>query len=34
VLLIAVGLLLLTGSFTVLSGWMQGLTPGFLRSKL
>ena len=34
VLLVAVGLLLLTGSFTVLSGWMQGLTPGFLRSKL
>ena len=34
VLLIVVGLLLLTGSFTLLSGWLQGLTPGFLRSKL
>ena len=33
-LLVVVGLLMLTGSFTVLSGWMQGLTPGFLRSKL
>ena len=34
VLLIAVGLLLLTGSLTLLSGWLQGLTPSFLRSRL
>ena len=34
VLLIGVGLLMLTGSFTMLSGWLQSLTPGFLRSRL
>jgi cytochrome c-type biogenesis protein len=34
VLLILFGLLLLTGSFTLMSGWLQDLTPGFLRSKL
>lgn len=34
VLLIAFGLLLLTGTFTLLSGWLQSLTPGFLRSKM
>jgi cytochrome c-type biogenesis protein len=34
VLLIGVGLLMLTGSFTLLSGWLQSLTPGFLRSRL
>jgi cytochrome c-type biogenesis protein len=33
-LLIVVGVLMLTGSFTLLSGWLQGLTPEFLRSKL
>ena len=31
VLLVAVGLLLLTGQFTRLAGWLQGLTPQFLR---
>jgi cytochrome c-type biogenesis protein len=34
VLLILIGILLLTGSMTVLSGWLQGLTPEFLRSRL
>lgn len=34
VLLIAVGLLLMTGMFSVLSGWLQGLTPEVLKSKL
>ena len=34
VLLIGVGLLMLTGSFAMLSGWLQGLTPSFLRSRL
>ena len=34
VLLIAVGLLLLTGSFTLLSAWFSNWTPGFLRSRL
>jgi cytochrome c-type biogenesis protein len=34
VLLIGVGLLMLTGSFTILSGWLQSLTPGFLKSRL
>jgi cytochrome c-type biogenesis protein len=34
VLLIAVGLLLATGQFTRLAGWLQGLTPAFLRSRL
>ena len=34
VLLIAFGLLLLTGQFTQLSGWLQDLTPEFLRSRL
>lgn len=33
-LLVAVGLLMLTGSMTVLTGWLQGLTPEFLRSRL
>jgi len=33
-LLVALGLLLATGYFTVLSGWLQGLTPGFLKSRL
>jgi len=34
VLLIGVGLLMLSGSFTLMSGWLQALTPGFLRSRL
>ena len=34
VLLIAVGILMLTGSMTVLTAWLQGLTPAFLRSRL
>jgi len=34
VLLIAFGLLLLTGTFTLLSGWLQGMTPEFLNNRL
>jgi cytochrome c-type biogenesis protein len=34
VLLIAFGLLLLTGTFTLLSGWLQSITPEILRNKL
>jgi cytochrome c-type biogenesis protein len=34
VLLILVGILMLTGSFTRLAGWLQQLTPDFLRSQL
>ena len=34
VLLIGVGLLLVTGEFTRLAGWLQGLTPAFLREQL
>ena len=34
VLLIAFGLLLMTGTFTVLSGWLQSITPELLRNKL
>jgi cytochrome c-type biogenesis protein len=34
ILLILVGLLLLTGQFTRLAGWLQSLTPAFLRSRL
>lgn len=34
VLLIAFGLLLLTGQFTQLAGWLQELTPEFLKSRL
>ena len=30
-LLVFVGVLLLTGEFTRLAGWLQGLTPDFLR---
>jgi cytochrome c-type biogenesis protein len=33
-LLIVVGVLLLTGEFTRLAGWLQGLTPAFLKEKL
>lgn len=34
VLLIVVGVLLVTGEFTRLAGWLQGWTPGFLREQL
>ena len=34
VLLIALGLLLVTGSFTVLTGWLNGLTPEFIRNRI
>lgn len=34
VLLIMVGVLLVTGEFTRLAGWLQGLTPDFLRKRL
>ena len=34
VLLIAVGLLMITGSMTVLSAWLQRFTPELLRSRL
>ena len=33
-LLIVVGVLMLAGSFTMLSGWLHRLTPGFLKSRL
>ena len=32
--MVFVGLLLATGYFSVLAGWLQGLTPTFLRSRL
>jgi cytochrome c-type biogenesis protein len=34
VILIVVGLLMATGQFTRMAGWLQGLTPGFLRNWL
>lgn len=34
VMLVFVGTLLLTGEFTRLAGWLQGLTPDFLREQL
>jgi cytochrome c-type biogenesis protein len=34
VMLIFVGLLLMTGEFTRLAGWLQGLTPEFLKERL
>lgn len=34
VLLILVGILMITGSFTRLAGWLQQLTPEFLKSQL
>ena len=34
VLLIVVGVMMMLGLFTLLSGWLQGLTPEFLKSKL
>jgi cytochrome c-type biogenesis protein len=33
-LLVLVGLLLVTGEFTRLAGWLQSLTPNFLREQL
>jgi cytochrome c-type biogenesis protein len=33
-ILIAVGLLLVTGYFSILAGWLQGLTPEFLFERL
>lgn len=33
-MLVGVGLLLVTGEFTRLAGWLQGLTPEFLREQL
>jgi cytochrome c-type biogenesis protein len=34
VMLIVVGVLLVTGEFTRLAGWLQGMTPDFLRERL
>lgn len=34
VLLILFGLLLVTGTFTILAQWLQGITPDFLRERL
>jgi cytochrome c-type biogenesis protein len=34
VMLVFVGILLVTGEFTRLAGWLQGLTPDFLKEKL
>lgn len=34
VMLVFVGILLITGEFTRLAGWLQGLTPDFLREQL
>ena len=33
-LLILVGLLMVTGEFTRMAGWLQGLTPAFLKGRL
>jgi cytochrome c-type biogenesis protein len=33
-LLIVVGVMMMFGLFTLVSGWLQGLTPGFLKSRL
>jgi cytochrome c-type biogenesis protein len=33
-LLVGVGILLVTGEFTRLAGWLEGLTPEFLRARL
>ena len=33
-LLVVVGVMMMFGLFTVLSGWLQGLTPEFLKSRL
>jgi hypothetical protein len=34
VLLVAVGLLMVSGEFTRLASLLQGLTPGFLKERL
>ena len=34
VLLVFVGLLLVSGEFTRLAGWLQGLTPAFIRNQI
>jgi cytochrome c-type biogenesis protein len=34
VLLIVFGLMLATGTFTLLANWLQGITPGFLRERI
>jgi cytochrome c-type biogenesis protein len=34
VLLIFVGVLMVTGQFTRLAGWLQGLTPAFIRNQI
>ena len=34
VLLVAFGVLLMLGAFSILSGWLQGLTPAFLKARL
>ncbi|HEX9165510.1 MAG TPA: cytochrome c biogenesis protein CcdA [Gemmatimonadales bacterium] len=34
VLLLIVGVLMVTGQFTRLAGWLQGLTPEFLRNRI
>jgi cytochrome c-type biogenesis protein len=34
VMLVLMGVLLVTGEFTRLAGWLQGLTPDFLREQL
>jgi hypothetical protein len=33
-LLVAIGLLLATGYFSILAAWLQGLTPEFLRNRI
>jgi cytochrome c-type biogenesis protein len=33
-IMVAVGILLVTGYFTIMANWLQGLTPEFLRSRL
>jgi hypothetical protein len=33
-LLVLVGVLLVTGEFTRLAGWLQGFTPDFLRRQI
>ena len=33
-MLVAVGVMMIFGLFTVLSGWLQGLTPEFLKTRL
>src|SRR5205809_8139740 len=33
-LLVLLGILLVTDRFTLLAGWLQGLTPEFLKSRL